>query len=563
MNDNIQRVKDAFNLADVVGERVRLKRTGRGYMGLCPFHSENTPSFHVYIDTQSYYCFGCHAGGDIFTYIMNTEGLDFRGALELLADRAGIELTGSPGTNSRSIYDILNMAADFYHNVLTSPSGSVARAYISRRTLSDSDINHFTLGYSPNAWDSLSLRLKKSGVSERDILRAGLAIENKNGIYDRFRGRLMFPIRDISGRVVAFGGRLIDGEGAKYINSPEGEIYSKRKTLYMLNDAKKSIREKGYSILVEGYMDAVRLHKCGFTETVASLGTSLTQEQAELLSRFAPRCYICYDGDAAGQSAALKGMYILQAHGLDVHVITLPDGQDPDEFLTHNPPEHFTHAVNTAKPLILHHLDTLKSDLANHDTRRSALKELFDGISQLDPDEILEYRAQLSDATHMRLSDLDERIMSLRKDTPPEKIYDAPKMPSPKHDDTLEAAMSALLYHSQELRLTTDLKTIIPLFNNPDTRDIVNAMMIENVDSLNSMWLSSGEPQKVSILAHGNEICSQMMSMTDLEKFTNIRNGLIRLDIDRRIAKIMSQPSNERDMNELTMLYKRRSLYSK
>ena len=216
--------------------------------------------------------------------------------------------------------------------------------------MDNSDIKRFSLGYSLNSWDSLVNYLRTEKVNDKQILDLGLALQSKHGLYDRFRGRLMFPIKNIAGKIIAFGGRLIDGEGAKYINSPESVVYSKRNNLYLLHEARHSIREKKRSILVEGYMDAIRLHKCGFTETVASLGTSLTIEQAKSLARLAQDCYICYDSDSAGQTATLRSMYILQQNELNVHVVTLPEGKDPDEFLSsdNNTPEKFEDAVKAA-----------------------------------------------------------------------------------------------------------------------------------------------------------------------------------------------------------------------
>ncbi len=350
-SDLYNEIKNSLDIVDIIGEKVNLRRTGQGFTGLCPFHSEKTPSFHVWPETQSYYCFGCHEGGNIFTFIMKTEGLNYHEALEFLASRAGIKIDSHKINKSRDLYEIMNLTANFYANNLVSSQGVTARAYMKRRNLTENDINNFSLGYSLNSWDSLVNYLRKNNIPDKIIVDSGLALNGKTGIYDRFRGRLIFPVKDISGRIIAFGGRLVDGEGVKYINSPESEIYSKRKNLYLLDIARKSIREKGRAILVEGYMDALRLHKCGFNESVASLGTALTSEQAELLKRFADRCYICYDNDPAGISATIRGMYILQENGLDVRVINLEGGsKDPDEFLSANPIIEFEQAIKNAKP---------------------------------------------------------------------------------------------------------------------------------------------------------------------------------------------------------------------
>ena len=325
-NEIVDRIRNTLDIADVIGGRVKLRRSARGYSGLCPFHSERTPSFHVYTDTQTYYCFGCHEAGNVFTFIMKLDGLSFPEAVKALADRAGIEVPEyERESNAKGNYEVLDLAAKFYAESLKSG----ARNYLERRKIDEADIKRFSLGYAPSSWDALVGYLRSQNITDKQLLDLGLAMQGKHGLYDKFRGRVIFPIHDVAGRVIAFGGRLLDGEGAKYLNSPESVIYHKRKNLYLLDMARKSIREKKRSILVEGYMDAIRLHKCGFTETVASLGTSLTPEQAEMLSRFADRCYICYDSDTAGQNAMLRSMFVLQRHGLDVYVVNLIGGKDP------------------------------------------------------------------------------------------------------------------------------------------------------------------------------------------------------------------------------------------
>ena len=369
--------------ADVVRDK-ELSITARLiFTVLCPFHEERTPSFHVYTDTQTYYCFGCHEAGNIFTYLMKTDSLSFPEAVKTLADRAGIELPKYETPGERSAYDVLDLAAKFYAGTLADASGTAARAYLERRKLDSADITRFSLGYAPNAWDSLVSYLRGLKVTDKQMLELGLAVEGKHGLYNKFRGRIIFPIRDIAGRVIAFGGRLIDGEGAKYLNSSESPIYHKRKNLYLLDKARTAIRERKRSILVEGYVDAIRLHKCGFTEAVASLGTSLTAEQAETLSRFADRCYICYDSDKAGQNAALKSMFILQEHGLDVYVVSIPSGKDPDDFLSTNPPSAFEEAIKNARPLVAQYIGAFRPSLADTLTRKSAMKELFMTLAEL------------------------------------------------------------------------------------------------------------------------------------------------------------------------------------
>ena len=560
-NDIINQIKDSLDIADIIGERVRLRKTSRGFMGLCPFHQEDTPSFHVYTDTQSYYCFGCHEGGNIFSYVMKTENLEFPDALRLLADKAGLKL-GTYRRENTDTYAVLNLAAKFFTEVLVSDSGSAARAYMSRRQLDTSDIGRYSLGYSPNSWDALTKFLRSRKIPDKAVLDSGLVLQNAHGLYDRFRGRLMFPIHDITGKVIAFGGRLIDGEGAKYINSPESGIYSKRRNLYMLDTARNVIREKGRSILVEGYMDALRLHKCGFMEAVASLGTSLTEEQAGLLSRYAGKCYICYDSDAAGQNAAIKGMYILAEHGLSVYVVEIPDGKDPDEFLCNNPPAVLT----SAKPLIVKHAEFLKPALHDSASRRSALDELFGNLKKLNADDVLACMGSICDATMLSPEMVERYLFSKENSKTQPQIRTQKQPPKPKASTSItddpEAIFCALLWKHQECRISISLSEAMSILNTDIARDIVSSILNENPEELSVLWLELGETEKIGFISKGEVLCGQMQGMNDEERFAKIYSALKRRSIERRIAEIHSMPPEKRDKDALKTLLIQRGKFS-
>lgn len=545
-NQIIEQIRDALDIAEIIGDRVKLKRSSRGYEGLCPFHDERTPSFHVYTDTQSYYCFGCHEAGNIFTFLMKIENLGFREALEILADRAGIKLPEyERQSGQKNPYEILELATKFYSENLSNVNGTAARAYMESRKLDKSDITRFSLGYSLAAWDSLVKYLKISGVSEKQLLNLGLALQGKHGLYDKFRGRIIFPIKDIAGRTIAFGGRLIDGEGAKYINSSENEIYSKRKNLYLLNEARKSIREKKRSILVEGYMDAIRLHKCGFTETVASCGTSLTPEQAETLSRFADRCYICYDSDTAGQNAAIRGMYILAENGLDVYVVTIPEGKDPDEFLSSNPAEKFEEAITNSKPLVLKHIEILTPAIKNSETRKSAMKELFGSLLNLNIAEVLQYKTKLSEVTGVPPSKIEEWFVSKQKQPLPDKI-NAPAVNEKIKgiEQPCEAGLCSLLFHNPECVLRMEPKEALEIIRNPVARETALALLTENPDSQEIIWLSTGDTEKLALLARGDEFCSRMKGLTLAEKWRNTYYVLKEKHTARRVKELTAKMQN-------------------
>ena len=373
----------------------------------------------------------------------------------------------------------------------------------------------------------------------------------------------MFPIHDITGKVIAFGGRIIDGEGAKYINSPEGPVYSKRRNLYLLDRARNVIREKGRSILVEGYMDALRLHKCGFTEAVASLGTSLTAEQAGMLSRYAAKCCICYDSDTAGQNAAIKGMYILAEHGLNVYVAEIPDGKDPDEFLCNNPPEMFEAVLTSAKPLIVKHAEYLKPALQNSTARRSALEELFGNLRRLNPDDVLACMGSICSATMLPQEIVERYIFS--EDTPriqpqARTPKQTPKPAKPGNDDP-EAIFCALLWKDQDCRISVSIPEAMSLLNSELARDTASAILSENIEDLLALWLELEETDKLGFISRGEALCGQMDGMDNAEKFAKVYSFLKRGSIERRIAEIHSMPPEKRDKHELQALLVQRGKF--
>ena len=552
-NDIINQIKDSLDIADIIGENVKLRKTSRGFMGLCPFHHEDTPSFHVYTDTQSYYCFGCHAGGNIFSYVMQTQHLEFSDALRLLADRAGVKL-GTYRRESTDTYAVLDLAAKFFTENLAGDSGSAARAYMSRRKLDTSDIGKYSLGYSPNSWDALTKFLRSRKIPDKAIVDSGLALQNSRGLYDRFRGRLMFPIHDITGKVIAFGGRLIDGEGAKYINSPESGIYSKRRNLYLIDTARNAIREKGRSILVEGYMDALRLHKCGFTEAVASLGTSLTDEQAGMLSRYSDICYICYDADNAGINAALKSMYILAEKGLSVYVVDIPQGKDPDEFLCNNPPEMFETLLAEAKPLILKHLEILRPALDSNKSRKSALRELFENLRRLQLDDVLAHLGSICDITRLPAEFVEKYLLSQNNHNFPQQNNAAPVSVSEstvqtKTFDALDAQMCALLKRSQECRLSFSTQEATTLLKTKIAQDTASSILNENPNNLDTLWLQIGDTQKLELISYGESICSQFSIHKDSEIFSTLYIRLQLRYIKKSIADLCQIPPDKRNKN--------------
>jgi DNA primase len=364
-------IKSRLPVAELIGETVALKRAGSAYKGLCPFHSEKTPSFIVSPDRESWHCFGCGKGGDIFTYLMEREGLDFREALARLADKAGVELserTAREDRRRRRLREALEAAVAWYREVLLrTPQAERARAYLADRGFGPETLERFTIGYAPASWEALSSRLTARGFSPDELVAAGLASpSNRGGVIDKFRGRVIFPIRDASGRVTGLGGRILpDGDGPKYLNSPATLLFDKSRTLFGIDLARAAIRKEKLSVIVEGYTDVMAAHQAGFTNVVASLGTALTAGQVELATRYADAVDLAYDVDLAGEAATQRGL--LEELGPDaavskVRVIRIPAGKDPDE-LIRSDPDAWRAAVAEAKPVIEYFIDRAAAEV--------------------------------------------------------------------------------------------------------------------------------------------------------------------------------------------------------
>lgn len=364
----IEEVKNSNDIVDVISQYVNLKRSGRNFFGLCPFHKEKSPSFSVSPDKQIFHCFGCGAGGNVIHFISKIENADFKEAIGILANRAGIEL---PTLNNyednktallkSKVYEINQIAAEFYHQNLYKPTSKIGQEYIKKRKLDNRTLKSFLIGYSSN-FDELYRILKQKGFTEEEILASSLVNKTDDGKYiDRFRKRVMFPIQDTRNKVIAFGGRVTDDSKPKYINSPENIVYSKGRHLFGLNVAKRG--ELKNIIIVEGYMDAISLYQRGITNVVASLGTALTEAQGRLLRRYSERVTIGYDSDGAGQAATLRGLEILQNIGCDVRILQISGAKDPDEYVIKYGPERFLKCVEQAISLVEFKVKMLKQSL--------------------------------------------------------------------------------------------------------------------------------------------------------------------------------------------------------
>ena len=375
-------------IEEVVGQYVNLKRSGSNLFGLCPFHGEKTPSFSVAPDKGIYYCFGCHKGGGVINFEMEIEGLSYPDAVRALAQRVGMEVPEDEEYQSRyrkqeRLWALSKEAARFFVSQLYAPAGAEGLRYAQSRGMSKGTLTRFGIGFAPDSWDSLCKAMRAKGYTDEELKASGLVSEKNDRIFDRFRNRLMFPIIDVRGNVIGFGGRVMDNSTPKYLNSPETEIFNKRKNLFALNMAKKS--KLGYLILVEGYMDAIALHQYGFDCAVASLGTSLTEEHATLLSRYTEQVVLIYDGDEAGQNATKRAIPMLEKAGLQVKVLQMRDAKDPDEFLKKFGADRFRLLLEESSNRVEYQLRAIqkKYDLSVDEDRVKFIGEAAELVSSL------------------------------------------------------------------------------------------------------------------------------------------------------------------------------------
>lgn len=354
----LEKVKEQNDIVDVISESVRLKRSGRNFSGLCPFHNEKSPSFSVSQDKQIYKCFGCGESGNVITFVMKNKNMPFVEAVKYLADRVNITIESdkgriSPTAKKRELLYKVNVEAArfFYSNLRLTKE---AKEYFLNRGIKEETIKRFGLGFAKDSWNNLLFHLRKLGFKDDLLLEAGLVStsERTGNKYDRFRNRVIFPVFDYRGKVIGFGGRVLDDSKPKYLNSPETLVFQKGTNLYGLNFAIKSKMQERYFIIVEGYMDLITLHQYGITNVVASLGTALTTNQARLLRRYADKVIISYDADIAGQAATMRGLDILKDAGFDVRVLSIPQGKDPDEYVRSNGKDAFIKLINGAESLI-------------------------------------------------------------------------------------------------------------------------------------------------------------------------------------------------------------------
>jgi DNA primase len=464
----ITEVKQKLDIVEFVSEYVTLQKAGRNFKGLCPFHTEKHPSFFVFPEQQSWHCFGaCGTGGDILSFIMRKEGIDFGQALRILAQRGGITLSHleapskAEDEKKERLFQINEAAAEYYHHLLASTkTGEAARSYLARRKVMPETIKEFRIGFSPNAWETIKNYLVGKGYTEKELVEAGLIIEKEEGgSYDRFRNQLMFPICDIRGRVAGFGARVLDDSLPKYINSPQTSIFDKSSCLYGIDRAQSAIRKKNLVIIMEGYMDVLTAHQHGWQNVVASMGTSLTGKQVEGIKRLTNNITLALDADLAGEEATLRGRAILAYSNAEAKVILLPPGKDPDEVIGEDP-ALWQKLVEQAMPIMDFVFQSVisKVDVNKARDKSLAVQKLQPLIYEIEIKDFTQYShyvEKLARALKIRALELEialQKLKTAKKRPQPSKPTEQSQLARQLVSSSVEERCLALLLQYPELR---------------------------------------------------------------------------------------------------------------
>ncbi len=561
--ETIERIRNTADIYDVVAQYVDLKKRGRNFFGLCPFHSEKTPSFSVAPDKQIFHCFGCGAGGNVFSFIVEHEKISFIEAVQQLGQKYGIEVDYQSGPSNKifsSLYDVHDLAVKLYHSILFSEKGKAALDYLHNRGLTDDTIKTYQIGFAPDSWDTLSNTIKPSSFKDAIYEKTGLFIKTDRGWRDRFRSRVMFPIYHPSGKAIAFGGRIFNSDDpAKYLNSPETPLYRKSEVFYGLHKTRDSIRKFSTAILVEGYTDFLQLVQLGIPNVVALSGTALGINHANQIRKFASKVYLAYDGDDAGVNATLRAGYVLFQAGVEPLVIPMPNDKDPDDWVREEGVSAFQEAMGSSMSLLLFHLQ--KKDVKNLSatdrsrTVKEILKEISlinDGIIRDDLLKSLSQELQLDEVEVFRLFNSQTGIKRVRADSEQSNTKDQPftntmqkaqleiiraiafnfdeVYPSMKNiidfqifDEAILQKIGLLLIEDKKSK---DLSAIIDQFENMDEKRLVSEILFDE--------MSSDDPQLII-----------------KECFSTIKKKLIKDQIKQARIKIRELESSGKDTKEI------------
>ena len=561
--ETIERIRNTADIYDVVAQYVDLKKRGRNFFGLCPFHSEKTPSFSVAPDKQIYHCFGCGAGGNVFSFIVEHEKISFIEAVKQLGHKYGIQVDYQSGPSNKifsSLYELHDIAVKLYHNILFSEKGKAALDYLHNRGLNDDTIKTYQIGFAPDSWDTLSNTVKPSSFKDAVYEKTGLFIKTDRGWRDRFRSRIMFPIYHQSGKAIAFGGRIFNSDDpAKYLNSPETPLYRKSEVFYGLHKTRDSIRKFSTAILVEGYTDFLQLVQLGIPNVVALSGTALGINHANQIRKFASKVYLAYDGDDAGVNATLRAGYVLFQAGVEPLVIPMPNDKDPDDWVREEGVSAFQEAMGSSMSLLLFHLQ--KKDVKNLSatdrsrTVKEILKEISlinDGIIRDDLLKSLSQELQLDEVEVFRLFNSQTGMKRVRADSEQSNTKDQP------FTNTMQKAqleiIRAIAFNFDEVY--PSMKNIIDfqIFDEPILQKI-GLLLIEDkkskdLSAIIDQFENMDEKRLVSEILF-DEMSSDDPQLIIKECFSTIKKKLIKDQIKQARIKIRELESSGKDTKEI------------
>jgi DNA primase len=549
----VDEVKQRLDIVDVVGQYVQLQKAGRNFKALCPFHSERTPSFFVSPERQSWHCFGaCGTGGDVLAFVMKRENLEFGEALRLLAERAGVTLAErrpEEEAERNRLREANEAAASFYHRaLLSSEAGQTAKHYLEERGQDLKTIQDFQLGYSPSGWDSLCQHLRERGYRDEELVAAGLAVEGERGLRDLFHQRIMFPITDMRGRVVGFGGRSLPIEGQeeiqpKYLNTPQTAVFDKGSLLYALDKAKEEIRRQGLAVIVEGYMDAIAAHQHGFPNVVASMGTALSERQVRLLKRFSRDVVLALDADTAGQEATLRAVEYQDILGRDIRVVILPEGRDPDQVIRSDP-EDWPTLLTNAQPLLDYKFEAVSAalDLSQPRQRSQAVDELLPLLAAIG-DRIVQahYLQRLARLAQVKESALHQMLVrqGRRQGRGREAVAQGEAAAGRPLRDAREEYLLALLLRHPELRadglaLSPDLlwysenRQLLQAWQrSPDVEEVRQAVVVELQEHLQRIAATNVPPFGEQGAKDALYDCLRRLEQRDLEAIAQANSAAL------------------------------------
>jgi DNA primase len=581
----LNEIQDKCDIVEVISGYIPLHPAGRNFKALCPFHHEKTPSFIVSPDKQIYHCFGCNSGGNVFNFVKEHEKIDFIDAVKMLAEKSGVRLPEYRKENAEdsslagAVYGINDIAANFYGDALSkSAAASDIRRYIEKRGIEDAVVKKFRLGYADNSWKSLVDYLTQRGIKQDLILKAGLIFKGKDSaFYDLFRNRLVFPIFDVRNRVLGFGARVMDDTMPKYINSPETAVYKKGQHLYGLNFAKACIKEKGFAVITEGYLDVITSHQYGINNAISSLGTALTLEQIRLLKRYTHNVVMIYDADQAGEMATFRGLDLFLEEGMNVKIACLEKGHDPDSFIRKYGPRGFETSIKKAKNIFTYKLDILKEkfDTNEPEAKAGIVKEMLGTISKVKNAVIKsEFIKDLSSDLAIKEEAVWEELKKIGKGSRLRSSYEASDAPTAKKLINITPAEKILLrLMLEDVSAVTAVKeNLRPFdFKNPDIRHLVETLFSMDAEgsAIDATKLINYLEDKVS--SHViSFIVNDEIEIRDKERnLKDCINSIKKENRDRRLKDIqsrllMAQKSGYKDeardlLDEFNKLIKTRS----